>query len=161
MKNLSLYVRVLFKNKALSTINVLGLSMGISICICIGLYVTEQLSYDRYHKNIDRIFSVTFKWETPGEVNHLATTDVALGPELKRSYPEVEEVVRLKNLSNPTVRYENNVFKESALFEADEEIFKVFSYNVLKGDPKTALQGNTGMVITKSFGEKYLVMMIP
>ncbi len=155
MKNLSLYVRVLFKNKVLSAINVLGLSMGISICICIGLYVTEQLSYDRYHKNIDRIFSVTFKWETPGEVNHLATTDVALGPELKRSYPEVEEVVRLKNLSNPTVRHENNVFKESALFEADEEIFNVFSYTVLKGDPKTALQGNTGMVITKSFGEKY------
>src|SRR5258706_12781028 len=145
MKNLSLYVRVLFKNKVLSAINVLGLSMGISICICIGLYVTEQLSYDRYHKNIDRIFSVTFKWETPGEVNHLATTDVALGPELKCSYPEVEEVVRLKNLSNPTVRHENNVFKESALFEADEEIFNVFSYTVLKGDPKTALQGNTGM----------------
>ena len=155
MKNLLLYVRVLLKNKALSAINVSGLSMGISICICIGLYITEQLSYDQYHKNINRIFSVTLKWETPSEVTHLATTTVALGPELKHNYPEVEEVVRLKSLSNPTVRYENNVFKEKELFEADQEIFKVFSYNVLKGDPKTALDGNNSMVITKSFGEKY------
>lgn len=155
MKNLMIYVRVLFKNKALSAINVLGLSMGISICICIGLYVTEQLSYDQYHENIDRIFSVTLKWETPSEVNHLATTTIALGPELKRNYPEVEEVARLKNLSNPTVRYENNVFKEKELFEADGEIFKVFTHNVLKGNPKAALEGNHSIVITKSFGEKY------
>jgi putative ABC transport system permease protein len=63
--------------------------------------------------------------------------------------------VRLKNLSNPTVRYGNNVFKEKALFETDGEIFNVFTYHVLKGDPKTALEGHNGMVITKSFGEKY------
>ena len=155
MKNLLLYARVLFKNKALTAINVFGLSMGISICICIGLYITEQLSYDQYHKNLDRIFSVTLKWETPGEVNHLATTTVALGPELKLNYPEVEEVVRLKSLSNPTVRYENNVFKEKALYEADEEIFNVFTYKILKGDPRNALAGNNSMVVTNSFGEKY------
>lgn len=155
MKNLLLSIRVVLKNKGLSAINLLGLSMGISICICIGLYITEQLNYDKYHNNIDRIFSTTLKWVTPNEVNHLATTTVALGPELRQNYPEVEEVVRLKNVSNPTIQYEGNVFKEKEIFEVDGGIFKVFTYNVLKGNPETALLGNASMVITNSFSEKY------
>lgn len=155
MKNLIYYFKVLFRNKILTVINILGLTIGISTCICIGLYITEQLSYDQYNKNINRIFSVTLKWETSGQVNHLATTTVALGPELKHDYPEVEKVVRLKNIANPTVRYERNIFKEKDLFETDKEIFDVFSYEVLEGNLQKSLEGHNSIVVTKSFAKKY------
>ena len=64
MNNIILYSRFLSKDKALNAINILGLSLGISACLFIGLYVTEELSYDQYHNNIDRIFSITTKLTT-------------------------------------------------------------------------------------------------
>lgn len=155
MKNLIIYLRFLSKHKTLSAINILGLSIGLATCIFIGLYITEELRYDQYHANIDRIYSVTTKLTTDESLDHLAIASVALAPELKQNYPEVEEAVRLKQLFNPTVRYQDVLFKEKDIYEADAEVFKVFTYKMLEGNPSTALTGLRNIVVTESFAKKY------
>jgi putative ABC transport system permease protein len=155
MKNLIIYLRFLSKHKTLSVINVLGLAIGITTCIFIGLYIHEELEYDTYHKNIDRIFSITTKLTTDESLDHIATAALPLAPELQRHFPEIESAVRLKSLLNPTVGYQHNFFKETAIYEADPEVFKVFSYTMLKGDPETALAGVRNIVLTQSLATKY------
>ena len=155
MRNVVIYVRFLLKHKALSVINILGLSIGIATCLFIGLYVIDELSYDKYHKNIDRIFSVTTKLTTDESLDHIASASLPLAPELKHNYPEVEEAVRFKHLFNPTVGYQNNFFKEKDIYEADAELFTVFTYNFQQGNPATALEGSQNIVITQSLATKY------
>ena len=155
MNNIIVYLRFLSKNKVLSAINVIGLSVGIATCIFIGVYVKEELSYDRYHSKLDRIFSVTTKLTTDQSLDHLAIASLPLAAELKQHYPEVEEAVRLKQMFNPTVGYQGTFFKENEIYEADAEVFTVFSYTLLKGNPTTALTGIHNIVITQSFSKKY------
>lgn len=155
MRNLIVYLRFLSKHKTLSIINVFGLSIGIATCIFIGLYVTHELSYDRYHKNIDRIFAVTAKFTSPNSLDHISTVSSPLSTALKHNYPEVQEVVRLKPLHNATVGYQSNFFLEKDIYEADPQLFNVFTYHLLKGDPGTALTGSQNMLITQSLGVKY------
>jgi putative ABC transport system permease protein len=124
MTNPASYLRFLSKNKTLNAINILGFSIGIAACIFIGLYVSQELSYDGYHKDIDRIFSITTRLTTDQSLDHIAAAALPLAPELTQNYPEVEEAVRFKQLFNPTVGYQNAIFKEKDIFEADAKFSK-------------------------------------
>ncbi len=154
MRNLIIYLRFLSKHKTLSSINVLGLSIGIATCIFIGLYISHELSYDHYHQNLDRIFAITTKFSTDKSLDHISTTSYELSRELL-NYPEVQQVVRLSPLHNATVSYTNKYFKEKDILEADPQIFKTFSYPLLKGNPATALTGTQNIVISESMAIKY------
>ncbi|MCP4726700.1 MAG: FtsX-like permease family protein [bacterium] len=150
-------IRNIFKHKGYSAINVLGLSLGIACCLLIYLWVSDELSYDKFHEGWDSIYRIDWISEnpqtrTPYNLTHLMTKD----------FPEVLSAVSLHpaissgfSRSIFTVRYNDNRFDEQGVFLADTSFFSVFSFNLLKGDPETVLNDPMSIVITESIAEKY------
>ncbi|HEU4902399.1 MAG TPA: ABC transporter permease, partial [Flavisolibacter sp.] len=147
-------LRHLQKNKLYALVNIFGLAIGIASCLLIGLYIWHELSFDRFHKNADRIVRVTWQYNFGDAENKTATTGTRVGPDFQRHFPEVKAYVRLLKYPR-VVRYENEMFDEKAFLYADSAFFSLFSFPLLKGDPKTVLAGPDNVVITKSAAKKY------
>ena len=148
-------IRNLIKNKGYSVINIFGLAIGISVCVLIFLYVSFELSYDKYHNNIDRIFRVSQFEES---VNHTSTSPITaptLGPALKKDYPEVEVAARISNTGSRLVTVNEKKFYEEKLFAADNEIFDIITTEFIEGNPEFALSQPNSIVINKELKEKY------
>jgi len=133
-------VRNIVRQKAYSIINISGLAIGIMSCLLILMYVTDELSYDRFHKKGDRIYRLFFNYTSPnGESFTHAIGPYRLADELADRFPEIEESVRLSFTSPMELRYEEVSFVEDNVMLADSNIFQVFSIDVQAGDPATAL----------------------
>src|SRR5476649_1287758 len=99
--------RSLMKNKGFTFINVLGLALGLATCLLIIFYVFDELSYDRYNKNADRIFRVNSDIKFGGSENFYAVSPAPLGAALKNDFPEIEQVVRFRERGGNQVRKGN------------------------------------------------------
>ena len=154
---LKIFIRNLKKNPVYILINILGLSVGMAASILIFIFVQHELSYDNYHQHGDRIFRVSRAWFNPnGEANlHLGHAAPPFGPLLKSDFQgKIEEAVRLMNVKL-VVKEGDDVFEESKFFFSDPEVFKVFSWKLVEGDPSTALTFPDGLVLTQSMAKKY------
>jgi putative ABC transport system permease protein len=131
--------RNILKNKGFSFINIFGLAFGVACCLLIFLYVQNELTYDRYHENSDRIYRISSTYKTSGESIRIAEASPALGPRLKDEYPEIEEYVRIVCLPKTLFNQKDKdiTFYEENIVSADPGIFKVFTYEFLQGDPAT------------------------
>ncbi|WP_234573169.1 ABC transporter permease [Rhodohalobacter sp. 614A] len=150
-------LRNLKKNPGYSFINIFGLALGMGICILILLYVQHELSYDKYHENSDRIVRATRAWfNQDGEVSlHLGHAAPPFGPLLEQDFEgTIQEMVRFFEVS-PLLRYEENSFVEDHFFFTDADVFNMFSWDMIEGDPETALTYPDGIVLTESMAEKY------
>ena len=147
--------RNILKNKVFSIINLLGLSIGISVCFIIMLFVQDELSYDRNNVNADRIVRVLFQSSINGSKINEATVMPPTAQALKSDYPEVQVATRLHAAGRPKVTYGDKKFKDDELAFVDPNFFKVFTFHFLKGDPATALMQPNTLVITKDFAKKY------
>lgn len=141
-------LRNIYKNKVVSFINIFGLSVGISSCILIFLYVNNEVSYDSHHSKADRIYRITSTLNLSGQSDNASFSSYMLTPTLKRDYPEVEQAVRLSPLPKLTLWYKEKVFQVENLFFTDPEYFEIFDYEFLSGNPKTALKEPKTIVIT-------------
>ncbi len=142
-----------------SIINIAGLAVGLACCAVIILYVTNELSYDAFHQDAKRIYRVAnHTINQVGEFRY-ATTPGPLGPELKASYPQVEQAVRIvppfENASHVLVVRGEKRFFENRIFFVDKEIFELFHIPFLKGNPQTALTNPYTVVITEGMATKY------
>ncbi|MEP7278528.1 MAG: ABC transporter permease [Bacteroidota bacterium] len=147
--------RNLLKRKAFSFINIFGLSIGISVCFIILLFVLDELSYDRFNVHADRIVRVVFQASINGGKISEAIIMPPVAQALKNEYPEVEEATRLRRFPRPAVVYNNKHFKEADFAEVDPNFFTVFTILFLKGDAKTALLQPNGLVITDEMAHTY------
>src|SRR5258706_11920811 len=147
--------RNLVKNKAFSFINILGLSIGISVCFIIMLYVQDELSYDRFNVKADRTYRIAFKASINGGKILEANVMPPVAAALKNEYPEVEEATRLNKNGQTKVIYKDKTFKEDGLVIVDSNFFSVFTLPFIKGDPKTALMESKTIVVTKDIATKY------
>lgn len=155
------YFKIFFRNirkqPTYSLINIFGLAVGMASSILIFLFVQHERSYDQYHENADRIFRVSRAWfNQDGATSlHLGHAAPPFGPLLKSDFDEeVLEAVRVMNTS-VIIREEDKVFKEERFFFADPELFEVFSWKLLKGNPGEALTFPDGLVISASMAKKY------
>src|SRR6186997_233700 len=119
--------RNLGKNKLYSGINIIGLTAGLAACLLIGIYITHELSYDKFNTNAERIVRVTMEYNKAGTVNTTATTGTKIGPQFKRTFPSVEEYARTF-LSHGIVKYGEKIFDERRILFADDPFFKIFSF---------------------------------
>ena len=147
-------LRNIYKNKVVSFINIFGLSVGISSCILIFLYVSNELSYDNHHTKADRIYRVTSTLNLSGQTDNLTYSSYMLTPTMKADYPEVEEAVRLSPLPKQTLWYNERVFQTENIYFTDPEFFKIFDYEFLAGNPETALQEPRTIVITDKLAQQ-------
>lgn len=147
--------RNLLKNKAFSIINLLGLSIGISVCFIIVLFVQDELSYDRFNVKADRIVRVLFQSNINGGKINEATVMPPTAQALKNDYPEVQEATRLHYAGRPKVAYGDKKFKDGEFAFVDSNFFNVFTAHFIKGDAATALQEPNTLIVTNDFAKKY------
>ncbi len=147
--------RNLRKNKLYSLVNIGGLTTGITCCILIGLYLLNELSYDRFHVNADRLIRATTEYTVNGAVSQTGKTGSMAGPRLSSAFPQIESFVRILNFEPYAVVYGEKSFVENRFYFADSGFFKIFSFPLLEGDPMTALDGPRKIVITRQMEKKY------
>ncbi|MTI39170.1 ABC transporter permease [Fulvivirga lutimaris] len=151
--------RNILKNKRTTTMNIASLSIGIASFIFITIYLTDQLSYDQFHSDYERIYRVPIDF-MDSEGNRLpdATSPPALAPALKSDFPEVTSAVRLfpgwgrKFLLGTS---DENQFFEKDVIRTDSNFFEIFDFSMIYGDSQTALNDGNSIVITKDIAYKY------
>ena len=147
--------RHLVRRKTYSLLNIFGLAVGLTCGILVLAYVGYEFSFDGYHRNADRIFRVASKRTSMGTENVFATVPAPTGPTMVADYPEVIGAVRF----SPTVRRAfstgDKVFFQDGVFYADQHVFKIFSFELVKGDPASALEAPFTMVLTEETARKY------
>src|ERR1700722_2227027 len=152
---LKIAFRSLRKSKGFTALNIIGLAAGLGVCLLIVLYVTDELSYDRYNVNADRIYRV----DEDAYINDTrfvsATTSKFFGPALVASYPKIQQMVRFRNPGDLLVRKGNDHVLEHHSTYADSTIFKVFTLPMIAGDPNTALNNPHSIVIDESAARRY------
>ncbi|WP_153797362.1 ABC transporter permease [Foetidibacter luteolus] len=146
--------RNISKNKLYSAINILGLTIGIAASILIGVYILNELSYDRFNVNANRIALVTMEYGGNGEVNTAVTTGTKVGPQFKRSFPAVEDYVRTMK-GQAVLKYGDKQFEENEFLYADASLFNIFSFGFIKGNKATALDAPDKIVVTQTLARKY------
>jgi len=154
------YLLIAFRNivrqKGYAMINIAGLAIGITSCLLILFYVTDELSYDRFHEKESRIYRLFFRYTSPnGESFNHAVGPYRLADELAARYPEIEEAVRLSFTSPMELRYGEIEFVEDNVMLADSNIFNVFSIDILAGDPKSALAEPFTCVVSDEVAGKF------
>lgn len=148
-------LRNIIKQKFYAVLNILGLTVGIAATLFIILYISDELSYDRFHKNIDRLYRVGLNGRLAGQEVHVVSTPPPLAAAMVSEVTGVEQALRLWEWGDVVVRYEDKVFTDDLIFHTDSNFFKVFSFELLKGDPETALKEPNSMVIAESIARKF------
>jgi len=148
--------RNLLKNKGFTTINIIGLSLGIGCFIMISMFVIDELSYDRYHEKADLIYRINSDIIFGGTEMSMAVTSDPMGEVLKNDYPEVENYVRLyASQGSKLIKKGNEYINEGAVAHADSTLFKVFTLPAILGDTGTALNDPNTVVITETAANRY------
>jgi len=148
--------RNLIRHKGSSFINLIGLTIAITSCILILLWVQDELSYDRFHKNADRIYRIATDEYIGGKSSKHPATPLNISEALDNDFPEIEKYVRLyKQWRGLTVEHNNQKFFANYCFRVDASFFDVFTVPVIHGDPKTALTQPGTCVLSKSSAIKY------
>ncbi|MEJ1237220.1 ABC transporter permease [Chryseolinea sp. T2] len=149
--------RNLLKKKTYSAINIFGLALGIACCLLIFMYVDYERSFDNYHTKGDRIYRVIHGWgnDVKSTENFWVWGNAPIGPALQRNFPEIDKVVQFSGRSDILLTNGDITHQEDGVFFMDSTAFDVFSWKLLKGNPKTALAAPFSIVLTESTAKKY------
>src|SRR3990170_8562647 len=148
------YLKIAFRNlwrhKAFSFINIMGLTVGMTACFLIFLYIRFELSYDSFHTKADRIYRIVCDIKTPTEVIKAGGPSWAVPPNVKKEFSEIESFVRIAGGDNVLVRKGDIKFQEENSMWVDSSFFKVFDFKLLKGNPQTALRDPFSVVLSET-----------
>jgi putative ABC transport system permease protein len=148
-------LRILFRHKGYSVINIAGLSVGISCFLLASLLVFDELSYDRFHQGAERIYRVRVDARVGDRGYHTARSSAPVAPALMTSLPGVDAVARIRVVGDRTLRYGEKSFNEYRFYMVDSTIFKVFSFQPVEGDIRTFLDKPGSVVISENVARKY------
>lgn len=155
-KNLiKIALRNIAKDKVYSAINIFGLTIGITCSLFLLIYILDELSYDRYHKNSANIYRIISDIKEPDNAFTWTSTQRRLGVELRDNYPEVVNAVRFINIGRVSFKNGDKEFNEEDFYLADSTVFDMFSYEFINGDPGTALDNPFSIVIDEKVASKY------
>ncbi len=146
--------RNIIKHKTLSFINVAGLSAGLTCFTLVALWVTDEMSYDKFNENYDRIVRVIGTTQTESGAIESAVTSAPMSQALKNDFPEVENAVRLA-IRGDIVTYKNQQLYQPDILLADPSFFDIFSFPLSRGNPATALNEPYSIILTQSSAKKY------
>lgn len=149
-------IRHFLRYKSYSLINIVGLGLGIAAALLIGLYVSYEWSFDKYHPKADRVFRVVGEMHFGEKVFHSATASSLLKEELMDNFAEVESAVRLAPFGAiDRVKYKDEVFWGDTYAATGQEVFDIFSLEWLEGRQEDALTAPFRVVLTRPLAEKY------
>lgn len=148
-------LRNLFKDKAYSSINILGLTIGITCSLFLLMYIMDELSYDRYHAKANNIYRIISDIKEPDNAFTWAVVSRPMAVELRNNYPEVKNAVRFDGTSKLLYKNGDLQFYEDNILLVDSTVFDMFSYEFIAGDPNTALDNPFCLVLTERMAKKY------
>ena len=152
---LLLAVKNFRKQKMFSLINILGLTVGITCCLMIFLFIMNELSYDRFHKNGKNIYRIMRVGNVNGAIRNIPWVSPPYAKALMNDYPDaIQKTVRVQP-DNDLVTYKNVSFNENNIYLADSNFFDFFSFHLLRGNPATVLNDPLSIVMTASTAKKY------
>jgi hypothetical protein len=161
-------LRTFWHNKVISVINVLGLSIGISAALVIFLIAHYDLTFDKFHKNADRIFRVVTDGHYDGKVSHMRGVPLPLIDAVKKDATGIDKATSFFTLQDMKVSVPSSikgvptVFKDQKdIIFASEQYFSIFDYHWLAGSPKTALNDPFSVVLTSSRAKAYFPALSP
>lgn len=148
--------RVLAASRIYTVINILGLAVGVACFIFITLFILDELAYDRFHEQGERIYRVAGRYDQGGEgITEGATTTFQLAPLLEVQFPQIRRGVRIDPNYEQVVRYDDRLFREKGIMYADSGFFNMFSFEILRGDRTSPLSGGNVAVISSRLEKKY------
>lgn len=147
-------LRYLIKNKGYTILNAIGLSVGLACFILIGLWVRNEVSYDRFHTKSDRIYRVAAKFISESDAMEQAVTSTPLRTALISDLPEVEDAIAIDN-NDAIVQRGDKQFMEDLLLMTDPSFFNLFDFQLRAGDKHTALNEPYSIVLSESMATKY------
>lgn len=148
-------LRNIYRNKLFSTVNILGLAFGICSALLIFLWVNDELEYDHFHENIDRLYRVMENQQyTDGKLYTFSSTPGPMAPFIKDKYPEIEKASRFTWDVTNLFQVGEMSFYETGKY-VDQDFLDMFTFAFVAGDPSTALTGNNSIVITEAMARKY------
>ena len=147
-------LRNLFRNKISTFINLLGLSLGISVCLLIFLLIDYELDFDGFHSRKDRIFRVVREEHGTSQVKHTPSTPFPLRDALAIDYPELEAVAQIFPPGEYQLKLGSKVWLEPNVIFADSSFFKVFDFPALEGNPRQSFKNPNVAVVTESMARK-------
>lgn len=160
LTSFKLFFRSIRRNKLFSSINILGLSVGFFASILIYIYVQNELSYDQFHENGDKIYRInqTFIWGEDNS-NLFSSTGPGVGYAINEEIPDVKQVVRIHTPEMTPITYdwegEERFFKDEYVFAVDSNFFEVFTFPLQHGDEKTALEKPRSVVLTAETAKRF------
>ena len=154
LKNyLKIALRNLTKHRSHSLINIIGLGVAIACSILLLLFIQHELSYDSFHQNGDKIFRINYSSIHDDGTQISSKTQAPLAPAIKQEFPEVEYAARFL-FSDFSVKYKDNIYSERITF-TDADFLKMFSFELLAGNPDQVLSDKNTIVLSKQTAEKY------
>jgi putative ABC transport system permease protein len=147
--------RTLKKNKGFTIINVLGLALGLCVCMLIVFYVIDEVGYDTYNTKADRIYRVNNDIKFGGKTSQYAVSPAPLAQTFRSDFPEVEQTVRFRGRGGFKVKKDGQNVQEDRMVYVDPSVFDVFTLPMIQGDPKTALNEPKNVVINETTALKY------
>lgn len=153
------YLKIALRNiqnkKFYSLLNLLGLSIGITAGVLIIIYVQDELSYDKFHPNVENKYAIGLSGKLGNQEFKGIFTPPILASTILEETPGIERVTRTNRIGDIVFRYQDRAFTEKKAFWADSTFFDFFGYDLLRGDPETVLDAPNKAVITESIAAKY------
>ncbi len=153
--SLKVTLRTLYRDKLYAAINLAGLSLAIACCLILGLYLRSELTYDRHHVNHERIYRLVNEFYIGERIDRFAHTSAVIGEMLQEQYPVIQDYVRFRNLGQFVIRVEDQSYVWQDTYLADDNVFDVFTHEIIAGDPKTALVEPSTAAVSRTFAERY------
>ncbi len=144
--------RNLFQNKTLSFINIFGLAIGMAFAMLIGLWIQFETSFDRFHKNIERLALVRKHTLFNNNKNTQVGIMLPLYDELKNKYPEVKRATRIDWGNSHSLMVGKDKFNKKGLY-VDPDFLEMYSFGLVKGSVQTALKDPNSIVLTESLAK--------
>jgi putative ABC transport system permease protein len=150
---LKVAIRQLLKNKVFSFINIFGLSTGIAVCVLLALFIQDEFSYEQSFDGHERVYRMYTRFTINGKEETFPRTSPPIALDLSRELPEIETATRFVSppeVEQNIVRYGDKVFYEKSGVLVDSSFFEVFPFPFKEGDPNTALDAPSTVVITET-----------
>jgi putative ABC transport system permease protein len=151
---IKIVLRKIKRQKGYFFINITGLAIGMACCIVMVLYIRSELSFDTFHEHADRIYALGVQSEREGYEFRGTSSNAVAAEVLQNEYPEVEQAVRYGFKSGTAFNYEGKRYAMNRVLYADENVFEVFTWPMIKGDPKSALSAPHTIVVTEKIAEQ-------
>jgi putative ABC transport system permease protein len=149
-------INSLLRSKFFSLVNILSLAIGMTVCLLIFMYIVNELSYEKFQKNRKDIFRLSLIWGSEDSKMKFAGSMPALAPAIISEVPEAEVAIRVRKGYDAVVKINNEEeFAEENLFFSDPEIFRIFSFSLVQGDPEHALEDPFSVVLSEKASRRY------